>query len=189
MPLHISHARIDEIKSVSYIFCHMFVDGITYKLYYMRIKTIHPHQLNPGKHLSLVFSMLLISSLVWAQQAAKPIWILFDVSDSLCVNMAGNSFRFYRYDKKYPYWDLSVADDASIDCDTIHSLRRIRHIVTRKELFLLLDKYPGNLPGNNMPSPESKDNWYNRLYPVTYILVKKGCYYLRYWVVKVDIFD
>ncbi len=155
----------------------------------MRIKTIHTHQLNPGKHLSLVFSMLLISSLVWAQPAAKPIWILFDGSDSLCVNMAGNSFRFYRYDKKYPYWDLGAADVAKMKCDTIHSLRRIKHIVTRKELFVLLDKYPNNSPGGNTLSTESQDNWYNKLYPITYVLVKKGCYYVQYRVVKVDIFD
>ena len=150
---------------------------------------IHPLYRKRIKCLGLVLSFLMISGLAFAQPAKKSIWILFDTSDSLCVNMAGNSFRFYRYDKKFPYWDLGLEDAAAVKCDTIHHLPGTRHIVTRKELFVLLDKYPFNQATTGIPAKESKEDWYNKVYPISYVLVKKGCYYLRYRVVKVDIFD
>lgn len=182
MPLHISHARIDEIKSVSYIFCHMFVDGITYKLYYMRIKTIHPHNFNPGKHLSLVFSMFLISILVWAQPKAKPIWILFDSTDSLCVKPLERTFDFYRI-KTNTEQKLETFSAYDPTQDKIFSrIPRHMHLLNRKEILELLSKFPQGSFAKGLIT-------YKDIYPVTYIVEKKGKYYIRYRVEKGDVFD
>jgi hypothetical protein len=47
----------------------------------------------------LAFSLFLISNKGFSQRIPKSLWIIFDPADSLCVNMVGNSFRFYNTEK------------------------------------------------------------------------------------------
>jgi len=133
----------------------------------------------------LAFSILLISSNVFSQRIPKSLWIIFDPSDKLCADMGQHDYRFYQDDKRW-YIDLGTPGEI-VRFDTLYRLHQNKKIVTRKELFLLLDRLPKESDKNGRFY--LLDGWYQNAFRKIYVIEKRESYYLKRKVFKIDIFD
>lgn len=138
--------------------------------------------------LSLVLSFLLIGNLVEAQSVKKNLWIKFNPADTLCVKMGKYDYRFYQYNMRFPYYDFGAPGDIG-RYDTIYHIPKKVHFVTRVELFDLMDNLPKTELKPGVFFGDLQTGWYDNAFPVTYIVEKKGCYYLRCKVEKIQIYD
>ena len=130
----------------------------------------------------LMFSLLIASNHVLAQNNKKEIWIFFDSSDSLCVKPIERTFDFYRIKTKTEQkLETFSAYDPKYD-KIFRRIPRHVHLLNRIEILELLSKFPQGTFANGLI-------WYKDIYPVTYIVEKQGNYYIRYRVEKGDVFD
>ena len=153
---------------------------------YRMVKMIVHSGLNPNFiKFGLLISLCLVGIIAWPQRVPKSLWIIFDPSDKLCADMGQHDYRFYQDDKRW-YIDLGTPGEI-VRFDTLYRLPQNKKIVTRKELFILLDRLPKESDKNGRFF--LLDGWYHNAFRNIYVIEKRESYYLKRKVYKIDIFD